>query len=237
MAAEEILPSLYAVRMAYVNAFLIVADDGLTLVDSGLAGGRRAILRAIRDAGRVPEDLKHIVVTHHHVDHTGSLAALAERTGAKTYVHTLDAPVVRGDRPPPGPNRATLAGRLIGPLIASLPANRQRPARVDQELNDGDTLPAAGGLKAVHTPGHTAGHTAYLFPGHGGVLFVGDAGANLLGRLGMPLGLFTQDMTTARESIRKIAALEFDTACFGHGAVLKGGANARFRRLVEKLAR
>jgi glyoxylase-like metal-dependent hydrolase (beta-lactamase superfamily II) len=237
MAAEEILPCLYGVRMAYVNAFLILADDGVTLIDSGLSGGRIAILRAIRDAGRTPDDLKHIAITHHHVDHTGSLAALAERTGAKTYVHAMDAPVVRGDRPAPGPNRSTLAGRLIGPLIASLPANRQRPARVDHELNDGDTVPAAGGLRAVHTPGHTAGHTVYLFPRHGGVLFVGDAAANLLGRLGMPLGLFTEDMTTARESIRKIAALEFDTACFGHGAVLKGGANARFRRLVEKLAR
>ena len=38
-------------------------------------------------------------------------------------------------------------------------------------------------------------------------------------------------------SIGKIAELEFDAACFGHGSVLKGKANVAFRRLVEKLAR
>ena len=41
----------------------------------------------------------------------------------------------------------------------------------------------------------------------------------------------------AKESVRKLAALEFEVACFGHGRVLKGEANLRFRRLAEKLAR
>ncbi|MCH8921142.1 MAG: MBL fold metallo-hydrolase, partial [Chloroflexi bacterium] len=53
----------------------------------------------------------------------------------------------------------------------------------------------------------------------------------------LPIGMFTADREQAKESIGKLAALEFDVACFGHGRVLKGEANLRFRRLVEKLAR
>jgi glyoxylase-like metal-dependent hydrolase (beta-lactamase superfamily II) len=78
---------------------------------------------------------------------------------------------------------------------------------------------------------------AYLKPGKGGVLFAGDAAGLLFGRVGMPLGMFTEDVAQAKESIRKLAALEFDAACFGHGGVLRRGANAAFRRAVEKLAR
>ncbi len=56
-------------------------------------------------------------------------------------------------------------------------------------------------------------------------------------RLGMPIGMFTVDREQAKESIRRLAGLEFDVACFGHGRVLKGEANLRFRRLAERLAR
>jgi glyoxylase-like metal-dependent hydrolase (beta-lactamase superfamily II) len=50
-------------------------------------------------------------------------------------------------------------------------------------------------------------------------------------------GLFTDDVEQARASFRKLAELEFDTACFGHGGVIKGQAHAAFRRAVAKMAR
>jgi len=50
-------------------------------------------------------------------------------------------------------------------------------------------------------------------------------------------GLATADISLAKESMRKIAGLDFDIACFGHGPVLRGAANLAFRRYVERLAR
>ena len=235
--AEEIIQGVYGIGMGYVNAFLIAEEEGLTLIDSGLPRRKETILGALRQIGRQAQDLKHIAVTHHHVDHTGSLAALVEASGAEVWVHPLDAPIVRGEKPVPGPNPKSILGKIVGPLVGRLPAYRLTPAQVDHEVADGEELPVAGGLKALHTPGHTAGHLAYLMPGHGGVLFAGDAAGNLFGRLGPPLGMYTEDMAQAKESIRKLAALDFDAACFGHGRVLKGKANAAFRRLVERLAR
>ena len=168
--AVEVLPGVYQISLGYVNAFFVAEEDGVTLIDSGLPNKKQAILKALSGAGKKPEDLKRIVITHHHVDHTGSLAALVEATGAQVYIHPLDAPIVRGERPVPGPNPKSILGKIVHPLIARLPAYRLEPAKVDQEVQDGDTLPLAGGLKVVHTPGHTAGHLAFLMPGHGGVL-------------------------------------------------------------------
>jgi glyoxylase-like metal-dependent hydrolase (beta-lactamase superfamily II) len=237
--AEEVLPGVYAIkiRMGYVNAFLLTGGDGLTLIDSGLPGQVRTLLSAVERIGQKPADLKHIAVTHHHVDHTGSLADLVQATQARVYVHPLDAPITKGEQPVPGPNPASMLGKLLWPLLKRLTPARLEPIAIDHEVSDGEELPLAGGLKAVHTPGHTAGHVSYLRPGNGGVLFVGDAAGHMLGRLGPPAGMFTEDPAQVKASLRKIAELEFDAACFGHGGVLKGRASAAFRRYVEKMAR
>jgi len=238
MAIEQLLPNVYRIGMGYVSAYLI-ADGEVTVIDSGLPNRRDTILKAVREAGRKPEDLKHIALTHHHVDHTGSLAALLSATSATAYIHPLDAPVVRGEKPALGPNRTIIVGRVLGPVMNRIAPKLETVAEL-RETRDGDELPAAGGMTAVHTPGHTAGHLAYLWPQAGGVLFAGDAAGNFLG-LGPPtsaLGaMFTEDIMAAKESFRKLAELEFDLACFGHGGPIKGKAHAAFRRAVEKMAR
>jgi glyoxylase-like metal-dependent hydrolase (beta-lactamase superfamily II) len=115
------------------------------------------------------------------------------------------------------------------------------PVGADHEVDDGDELPIAGGLRVIYTPGHTAGHVSYLWSQHGGVLFAGDAAGHVFGRLAPPVGAiggsFTEDAAQAKESFRNLAALEFDIACFGHGGVIKGKAHTAFRRKVERMAR
>jgi glyoxylase-like metal-dependent hydrolase (beta-lactamase superfamily II) len=236
-AYEEIFPFIYHVPLGYVHAYLIAEEDGLTLIDSGMKGNDKKILRAISELGRKPEDLKTILITHHHSDHVGSLAALVKRSGATAWVHPLDARIVAGEQKRPSPNRASIAGRILGPLISRLPQNNPPPAKAGHQVTDGETVPVAGGVQAIHTPGHTAGHMSYLAPGHGSVLFAGDAAAHGFGRLGKPLLIFTEDMDEVKRSIRKLAALEFETACFGHGGVVKGEAHLEFKRYIERMAK
>jgi glyoxylase-like metal-dependent hydrolase (beta-lactamase superfamily II) len=238
---DQLPPNLHRVRirMGYVNAYLIVADDGVTLVDSGLTGQANTILEAVSTTGRTPADLKHILITHQHSDHTGSLASLVETTGAKAYVHALDAPITRGDAPVSRPNPDSTLGKVLGPVIMRLQPAQMPPVAIERELADAAELPIAGGIKVIHSPGHTAGHVSYFWPESGGVLFAGDAAGNFMG-LGPPVGMggmFTEDPEQAKESFRNLAALEFDTACFGHGGPLIGKAHAEFKRAVEKLAR
>lgn len=91
------------------------------------------------------------------------------------------------------------------------------------------------GLRVVATPGHTAGHIA-LFEPSIGTLFVGDAAFNNNDALTAVNPMFTADPATAIASFRKMAAIQgFETAMFGHGNPIEGGAAAAFARLAQTL--
>ncbi len=214
------------------RAYLAVDADRVTLIDTGLPGRTERVLRAVAAAGQKAENIRQIVITHHHVDHTGGLAELVERTGAKVMVHALDAPVVRGERPPPGPTTGGPLRPLIG-WASDRMAGAPTPVAVDRELADGDEIDALDGMRVVHVPGHTPGSIAFYCPKRR-VLFSGDAVANTRG-LGGPIGWYTEDMAQAKESIRKLAELDFDVVCFGHGSPLDKDASVRFRRFADRL--
>ncbi len=232
LVAEEVVPGVALAAFGYVNAFVVAGDNGVSLVDSGLPGKIELVRKAL-DANGGSSRLRNIVITHHHSDHTGCLAPLVAQTGASVWAHRVDARVIRGETPPPPPASRNLLERTAVKLVDRFGPHAP-PARVDHEVADGEELGELG-LVAYHTPGHTAGHLSFLMPSTR-VLFVGDAAANLLGRLGPPVSVYNENHEDVKRSIGRIAALDFDVACFGHGRVLRGSACARFRRLSEKLA-
>jgi glyoxylase-like metal-dependent hydrolase (beta-lactamase superfamily II) len=227
MAMKELAPGVYMISLGMVNAYLLDAGE-LTLIDTGPPGSEAKILAAMGELGQRPTDLRHILVTHCHTDHAGSLAALKQAAPAQAYMHPLDAALVREGRSmrPVKPAPGLLPGLLFNLLIRAAPT--ALPAAViDHELNDGDELPFAGGLKAIHAPGHCAGQLVFLWPHYGGLLIVADAASNVM-RLG--LSIIYEDLAEGQRSLSKLAALNFEMACFGHGGPIKSGASARFRQ-------
>ena len=228
----EVVPGVHSIKGVRMAHAFLVEGEGLTLIDTGMQGSGEAVMNALAALGRRLSDLRHIVISHHHFDHTGSLARLAEVSQATVSVHKFDAPYVRGHLPRPPFKRVGFSGWFMRPFMGLFPT-RPEPCHVDRELQDGDEIEAAGGLKVIHAPGHTPGHIALLMPSKR-ILFAGDAVLNVLG-LRPPLGMATEDAAQAKESIRKIAALDFDIACFGHGGIMRKDAVLRFRRFAEKL--
>ena len=222
---------------------------GLTVVDSGIAGSADAILDAVAATGRSPEDVEEIVLTHYHDDHRGSAAELARRTGARVVAHRADATVIRGERPQTPPNltdfERPIAEGVIARMLPSQPGDADRqpqsldalarllvtsslpPVEVDREVGDGDAV-GDGGI-VVHLPGHTPGSIALLVPALG-VLFTGDTLASYEGRV-IP-GVFNVDGAELLRSIRTVARLDFEVACFGHGAPVVEGAGRAVRALA-----
>ncbi len=230
----EIIPGVHTIDgLGIGRAYLYREVDQLTLIDTGLSGSADRIFAEIERSGR-PEDLRQIIITHHHGDHTGSLAELVERTSAQVLAHSLDAPIVRGERQAPGANPQGV-WRLLAPLLARA-ASPPQPARVDRELADGDEVELDTGAKVLHVPGHTMGSIAIYVPAKR-VLFAGDAATNVWG-LGPPsgsFGIYNEDREQLRRSFRKLAELDFEVACFGHGPPLDKEASFAFRRAAEKL--
>ena len=99
-------------------------------------------------------------------------------------------------------------------------------------LDDGDTLPLLGGARVVHTPGHTPGSISLHFPNEG-VLLVADAVQRYHDRLTLPSRWFSSDMEAAKESVRKLAELDFEIICFSHFQPMRQGAPAALRSLAE----
>lgn len=229
--AREVLPGLYQVRTRGSRAYLAVDDDGITLIDTGNPGSGRRILEAVAEIGRSPEDIKDIVITHYHIDHVGGLPEVQDWVPARTGVHLAEAPHIESEDPLPNPFQHPLLARICERYLL-----RQDPgaARVDVHLNDGDELPALGGMQIIHAPGHTAGSISIYFPQRG-ALIVGDAMQYRFGRLMLPSRLFTQDMAAAGESVRKLSQLDFDTLCFSHYRPILTGADEIVRVFARTL--
>ncbi|MGH2633715.1 MAG: MBL fold metallo-hydrolase [Tepidiformaceae bacterium] len=227
---QEVLPGLYQVRTKGSRAYLVVEDD-ITLIDTGSPGSGARILAALKELGRSPEEIGHILITHFHIDHVGGLPELQKYVPARTGVHLAEAPHVESPEPLPNPFTHPLLARICEPYLLR---NDPGAARVDVELDDGDELPALGGMRIVHAPGHTAGSISIHFPNRG-VLLVGDAMQYKFGRLMLPSRMFTQDMAQAGESVQKLAQLDFETLCFSHFRPILTGADIKVRDFAKTL--
>ena len=224
----KLLPGAYMLPLGIVNVFVIDAGDELVLVDTGSPGHAGEIIEGVQALGRQAKAIRHILVTHCHPDHIGNLGEIKRLTGAAVYMHPLAAAVVRGElamrplKPAPSVLSRVLFRLFIAPnLGASLPA-----VPVEHELLDGDELPVAGGIRAVHVPGHCSGQLAYLYGGDGGLLLAADAAANMMG-LGLSLGY--ENLDVGLRSLAKLAGLRFRAAGFGHGRPILRDASQRFR--------
>ena len=223
--AKPIVDGVFAVPLGGVNAHLIDAPEGLVLIDTGFPDKAEAILAAVAGLGRAPGDLRHIVLTHAHIDHIGSLAALVKATGARTWMHQLDVPIAeRGSGFRPLKSAPSFPMNLLYRLIYREGLSVE-PARIDHAVEDEEVIPLAGGLTVVHAPGHCAGQITLLWPERG-VLFAADACAHIVA-LSDPLGF--EDEDAGHRSQRRLAGLDFEIACFGHGRPIAREAARRFR--------
>jgi glyoxylase-like metal-dependent hydrolase (beta-lactamase superfamily II) len=227
-AIMEIIPNVHCLStsMGGVNVYVLLGPT-LTLVDTGMPGHAGAILNYIRSLGRAPADLTRIVVTHHHVDHTGSLAELTQQTGARVLAHPADAPFITGERIRPEPR-----GILMRLLLRLIPAaSRYTPVPVDSSIQDNDHLDLLSGAVVIHAPGHTLGSVALHFPAER-LLITGDTINGRGGRPALPSPIFSEDMGQALASVRRLAALDFDVLCPGHGHPIMGGAAGQVQALL-----
>ena len=208
------------------NVFLIDGDDGLTLVDVGSDKTVDLLLRTIAESGRKPEDLKRIVLTHAHPDHVKGAPALREHTGARILIHAADATWLANGRVPTD-GRSSPAARNFD----KLPAAHWTSFEPDAAVEDGELIAGSGGLRVIHTPGHSPGHIALLHEPTRTVL-VGDAIFHT-GRLGYGPATFAADPAARATGAARIPT-DITAVGFGHGAPLSGPTVDAFQEFLTK---
>jgi len=197
-----------------VNAHLVTEPDGLTLVDTTIAGGAKAILAA---AERLGQPIVRIALSHAHGDHVGQLDALVEKLpGVEVAISERDAKLLAKDTSPAPGEPADAKPR------GSYPGTTTRPTRL---LSPGDRI---GSLEVIAAPGHSPGHVAFLDT-RDRTLIAGDAFSTLGGvatsakpnpRFPLP-AVATWHRPTALRSARELRALEPARLAVGHGKTVE----------------
>lgn len=145
----SVVGNVHYVGVEGIAAFLITTDEGHILIDGGLPESAPLILDSIRALGFQPADVKVLLNTHAHFDHSGGLAALKTATGAQLAASAHD-------------RQALETGRHVG--LANY-EGRFPAVPVDRVVEDGDTVTLGGVvLTANVTAGHTAGCTSWSVP-------------------------------------------------------------------------
>ncbi|SDH31537.1 MBL fold metallo-hydrolase [Agrococcus jejuensis] len=226
----QLAPGLHRIGDDRVAFLLVVADDGLTLVDAGLPGHRRDLRRALRALDRTEADVRGVVLTHGDQDHIGFAEALRVEHGVPVYVHEADAARTRGDEPAPSnPMPPWRLGAALG-FVATMLTKGIRPRHLGEvrTVVDGDVLPLPGSPVVVGMPGHSPGSIAVLLPEHR-VVAVGDALTTrhvLTGDTTPQLTPFTDDLAEADASLARLAQVDADVVVPGHGTVWRGTPRA-----------
>jgi len=234
----EIAPRIHRVDNVSGSNCVLLAGDEMAVVDTGIPGNGERIVDYVKSIGRSPSDVRWIILTHHHFDHSGSAAEVHALTGAEIIAHADEAlPAAGGGLT----LRQGTEGEHI-PLwyrwIVGAPKRRAYAINfptipIHRTVVDGDVLPCFDGLHVMHTPGHTPGSICLLLNSPA-VLFLGDSAINNRDRISRPLMWDRQKRRELDASLRRLREVEAEMASFGHGPLLEKQVMASLRALTDR---
>lgn len=144
----NVISNVYYVGTQGIAAYLIVGDDGHILIDGGMPQSAKQIAGSIEQLGYRVSDVKYLLNTHAHFDHSGGLAELRQLTGAKLISSEQDAHWLESGLYP---------GRTDDAYASA-------PVTVDIRVSDNDSVVLGDlSLQARLTPGHSPGCTSWVF--------------------------------------------------------------------------
>jgi glyoxylase-like metal-dependent hydrolase (beta-lactamase superfamily II) len=211
-----------------MNCYVVVEEDGLTLVDSTTTSPADDVAVLVKQLGK---ELRRIALTHAHGDHVGGVAGVRQRfPGLEVSISERDAPILAGDK-------TLLTSEPQTAVKGFFEKVDWKPERL---LKPGDRV---GSLEVITSPGHTPGHIAFFdvrdrgliagdaFQTRGGIAVSGDL------RLLFPFpAMATWNKSKALESAVALRALGPSLLAVGHGEALSEPAGP-MERAIESARR
>jgi glyoxylase-like metal-dependent hydrolase (beta-lactamase superfamily II) len=228
----HILDTRHRGNPGIIAATALETTAGLALFDTGPESTFETLAREIERCGFKPRDVRHVFLSHIHLDHAGAAWRFAE-LGATIYVHPRGAPhlldptkLLQSATRIFGDDMERLWGRF-----APVPGERLRSLE-DEELVHIDSLE----IRAIETPGHARHHHIYQWENN---VFGGDIAGVRLGN-GPPIPPFVPpelDVESWRESIAKIRALNPVKLFLPHFGLLADAVSTHLDALEERVIR
>ncbi|MGG3279885.1 MBL fold metallo-hydrolase [Paenibacillus solani] len=229
-------------KMETIHLTSIWDHQERVLLDAGYPGQLKLIEEQLLSCGFSAEDITKIIITHHDLDHIGSLPDVIQNSShtPEVFASEREKPYIEGEQ-----RNVKLSPESIAQAMASVPDSvpaewksafkhiLEHPptARVNSILSDGEELPFGGGIIVIHTPGHTPGHTSlYHIPSK--TLIAGDALNVVEGRLVGPNPATTYDLVLAKSSLQKLTEYDIQNVICYHGGLFTDNPNQRIRELA-----
>ncbi|MCU5299173.1 MBL fold metallo-hydrolase [Bacillus paranthracis] len=199
-----------------IHPILLWNDEMAVLIDTGFPGQFEDIQVEMERVGVSVDKLKVVILTHQDIDHIGSLPDVLENgvSDIKVYAHELDKPYIEGDLP----------------LLKDVHVENPPKGKVSDTVIDGQELPYCGGIRILHTPGHTPGHIS-LYLKRSKILVAGDSMYSVNGKLGGVHAPTTLNIMEARQSLKKYLNLDIESVVCYHGGLSKGNIKIQLQNL------
>ncbi|MFC9081827.1 MBL fold metallo-hydrolase [Streptomyces sp. NPDC057062] len=226
---------LYRIGNDIVAVYLVVTDDGVTVVDAGMAGHWGELTAELAALGRTPADIRGLVLTHGDTDHLGFAERLRREYGVPVFVHSADAARARGEVKVKNTWGQAKIGATAGFLWYASRKGGLRTTYLTEvsEVADGDVLDLPAAPRILGMPGHSPGSIAVHVPAVDAV-FVGDGLTTrhvLTGQHGPQPAPFTDDRDQALESLDRLGELQAKWVLPGHGTPWNGGVQEVVRQV------
>jgi glyoxylase-like metal-dependent hydrolase (beta-lactamase superfamily II) len=228
---SEPAPGVFFVEGPASNWIVVRDESGFIIIDGGYPADRPSVLASIRHLGLRPADARAMLITHGHVDHTGSAAffsetygtpilcapeELAHVQGKEKHQVTFGQVILRAWRP-----------RVFRWLMHVIKAGAlgSKPARDAQAWSPTVLRNLPGKPEPLALPGHTPGNVAILLP-VAAAIAVGDSlvSGHPLSRITGPQMLhpmFHSDPRQALAATRRLAEIDAAVILPGHGPALR----------------
>lgn len=203
------------------NVYLLKGEGDAALVDSGRTlASIPPVESNIAEVGVEPEDIKDIILTHSHCDHSGAAGRWQSQRGACVHLNAVGADfLARGDK------------RLVG---VPGPESEFTPFKVDHAIRDGEAFAVSGiELRPTFTPGHTPDSMLLVVEMDGrragfcGDVCFGPDGRGELGGVGWLCVLWESNLRHYRASLASMLDMNLDVLLPGHGFILDGADKVR----------
>ncbi|MCM3782085.1 MBL fold metallo-hydrolase [Neobacillus mesonae] len=223
-----------------ITPILIQNEFDTILIDCGYPNFMPLIEEAANRHNVTLDSITKVIVTHHDVDHIGSLAAL-KRTYPHIDIiaHELEAPYIEGAKKS---LRLEQAESTFNALPDEAKPNVEQfirflqsiePVPVDRTVTNEEWLPWCDGIKIIHTPGHMPGHISLYLPASKTII-AADAIVIEEGKLDIANPHYTMDLDEAIRSVQRLLDYDIEQMICYHGGLFHGDVQQAIQQLIHK---
>lgn len=227
-------------QLQVITPTLLQDENDTILIDCGYPNFMDLLEQAVNRYAITLDSITKLIVTHHDIDHVGSLAAIK-----RTYPHIqiiayeMEVPYIEGDKKVVRLEQAEStfdelpdeAKPYVQQFMDSLKA--VETIHVDQIVMSGEMLPWCGGIEIVHTPGHVPGHISLYLPSSK-TLIAGDVVVIEQGKLAIANPQFADDLNEAIRSVRRLLDYDIEQLICYHGGLFQGDVKQALQQLIQE---